>query len=141
MDRLPAHATGAEVRKAFALTIVGGHLSKALVEKGTPMETYVDRFMGFFDVTQTSQATPEDVAVREEALKEYYALGFDVGWIQSILDTCCERRVVTVSNNLLGLAHHEVQEGDVIVIVVGLDWPCVLRPKGNSHEQGFEFVG
>ncbi|OJJ40152.1 hypothetical protein ASPWEDRAFT_22358 [Aspergillus wentii DTO 134E9] len=142
MDRLRTYPTGEEVRQAFGLTIVGGHLTEALVETGTSVETYAENYMDFFDVTQISQAIPAERATRETLLRAFgEGLGFDKGWILAVLDAYCERRFFLTDTGYMGLAHHEVLEGDLIAVIVGLKWPCVLRPKTDNHDDGFEFIG
>ncbi|KAM0234106.1 hypothetical protein ACHAP5_010166 [Fusarium lateritium] len=142
MQRLSSYPTGEDVKTAFGLTLIGGlPLTKGLQSKETSVETYADMYMGFYDVTQMSQATPDAKATRDEALQKYYAVGLDLSWLHEILDAYCERRLVITDSGHMGLAHHEVLEGDLIVSAVGLDWPCVLRAKSDDHKDGFEFIG
>ncbi|KAJ3533941.1 hypothetical protein NM208_g7761 [Fusarium decemcellulare] len=142
MDRLKSYPTGEQVETAFGLTLIGGQpLTKALIKAETSLETYTAKYMDFYDVTQMSRATPEEDAARNETLKGFYQLGFDRGWIEAILNTYCERRFYVTDTGYMGLGHHEMIEGDMIAVVVGLRWPCVLRPKSDNHDDGFEFIG
>ncbi|CAH0044728.1 unnamed protein product [Clonostachys solani] len=141
MERLHTYPTGEDVREAFGLTILGGLLSNRLKEKEISMERYIETYMDFFDVTQMSQATPEDKAMREQALEKFYALGYNAEWLMKILDTYCERRFFLTDTGYMGLANHKVIEGDVIAILFGFRWPCVLRPKADNNGKDFEFIG
>ncbi|CAI6086888.1 unnamed protein product [Clonostachys chloroleuca] len=141
MQRLDTYPTGEDVKQAFGLTILGGILSKGLKEKEISMERYVETYMDFFDVTQMPQATPEDRAVRDEALEKFYKLGYSAEWLLAILDAYCERRFFLTDTSYMGLANHKVTEGDVIAILFGFRWPCVLRPKAEDNGKDFEFIG
>ncbi|KAF4446867.1 heterokaryon incompatibility protein [Fusarium austroafricanum] len=142
MARLSTYPTGENVKTAFGLTLIGGlPFPTGLQKNETSLETYTDKYMEFYDNTQMPFGTPEENAVREAALKKTYAVGLDMSWLQEVLKTYCERRFVVTDSGYMGLAHHEVLEGDVIAVVVGLEWPCVLRPKSERHDDGYEFVG
>ncbi|KAF5022162.1 hypothetical protein F66182_5749 [Fusarium sp. NRRL 66182] len=118
MERLDAYPTGEAVKTAFGLTMMGGlPLTKALQKAETSLETYTDEYMAFFDVTQMPTETENDNAARGEALKKCYKLGFDRTWIEEVLNAYCERRFVVTDTGYMGLAHHEVLEGDSIVVV------------------------
>ncbi|KAG5659910.1 hypothetical protein KAF25_003432 [Fusarium avenaceum] len=142
MQRLSTYPTGEDVNTAFGLTLIGGlPLTKGLQKKETSVETYADMYMGFYDATQIPQTPPEMKAARDKALEKYYAVGLDLSWLHEILDAYCERRFVIMDSGHMGLAHNAVLEGDLIVSVVGLAWPCVLRARSEDHKDGFEFIG
>lgn len=142
MDRLKSYPTGEQVETAFGLTLIGGlPLTKTLQSKNVTTETYTEKYMDFYDVTQMSRETPEQDAARNEILQTFYKLGFDLSWIQEVMDAYCERRFFVTDCGHMGLGHHDVLEGDLIVAVLGLRWPCVLRPKSENHDDGFEFIG
>ncbi|KAL6355132.1 hypothetical protein LRP88_11378 [Fusarium phalaenopsidis] len=142
MDRLKSYPTGEQVETAFGLTLIGGlPLTKTLQSKNVTTETYTEKYMDFYDVTQMSRETPEQDAARNEILQTFYKLGFDLSWIQEVMDAYCERRFFVTDSGHMGLGHHDVLEGDLIVAVLGLRWPCVLRPKSENHDDGFEFIG
>ncbi|GKU21760.1 unnamed protein product [Fusarium langsethiae] len=142
MERLSAYPTGEDVETAFGLTLIGGlPFPVGLQKKETSLETYAAKYMQFYDNTQMPMGTPEEKAKREEALAETYKVGLDMSWLQEVLAAYCERRFIVTDSGHMGLAHHEVLEGDVIAVVMGLKWPCVLRPKSERHDDGYEFVG
>ncbi|KAM0418964.1 hypothetical protein ACHAPT_012122 [Fusarium lateritium] len=142
MERLKSYPTGEQVETALGLTLIGGPpLTKTLQKTEITMETYTEKYMDFYDVTQMSRETPEEDAARNEILKTFYKLGFDLTWIQEVLNAYCERRFFVTDSGHMGLGHHDMLEGDLIVAVVGLSWPCVLRPKSENHDDGFEFIG
>ncbi|KAF4970554.1 hypothetical protein FSARC_2463 [Fusarium sarcochroum] len=142
MERLDTYPTGENVETAFGLTMIGGlPLPKGLQKRGTSLETYAEKYMWFYDVSQMPRNTPDEEAARDEELQKSYKIGLDLSWIQEVQAAYCERRFVVTDSGHMGLAHHEVLEGDLIVVVVGLQWPCVLRPKSDKHQDGFEFIG
>ncbi|KAF5658715.1 Heterokaryon incompatibility protein [Fusarium heterosporum] len=142
MQRLSSYPTGEDVKTAFGLTLIGGlPLTRSLRKKETTVETYADMYMEFYNITQMPRDTPEQSALREEALNKCYAVGLDLTWLEEFMAAYCERRFVVTDSGYMGLAHHEVLEGDVVAAVVGLAWPCVLRPKSDKHEDDFEFIG
>jgi hypothetical protein len=139
LDSYPA--TGQDVTTAFAMTMIGGRLNKRMVMFGTSVETYAARFLGFPDAIVMPTNTPERAAAREEAMSGFYKIGLDRFFVQDIIDTYCERRLFTTDTGYMGLGHHEMLEGDVIAIVFGLQWPCVLRPISGYGNDQFAFVG
>ena len=94
--------------------------------------------MQFYDNTQMPQTPPSANAAREKALEETYKVGLDMSWLDAVLATYCERRFVVTDSGYMGLAHHEVFEGDVIAVVMGMHWPVVLRERDAG---GYQFVG
>ncbi|CAG1978439.1 unnamed protein product [Fusarium graminearum] len=144
MERLSVYPTGEDVKTAFGLTLIGGlPFPATLQKKETSVETYAAMYMQFYDNTQMPMGTAEEKAKRDEALAETYKVGLDMTWLQAVLAAYCERRFIVTDSGHMGLAHHQVLEGDVIAVVMGLEWPCVLRPKSNGekHDQGYEFIG
>ncbi|KAH7174235.1 heterokaryon incompatibility protein-domain-containing protein [Fusarium flagelliforme] len=139
MERLTSYATDESVQTAFGLTLIGGlPLPSGLEKKNTSVETYSEKYMQFYDNTQMPQTPPEANAAREKALEETYKVGLDMSWLQTVLATYCERRFVVTDSGHMGLAHHEVLEGDVIAVVMGMHWPVVLRERDDG---GYRFVG
>ncbi|XEV03017.1 hypothetical protein FSHL1_008304 [Fusarium sambucinum] len=142
MERLSAYPTGEDVETAFGLTLIGGlPFPAGLKKKDTSLETYTAKYMQFYDNTQMPMRTPEEEEKRDEALAETYKVGLDMTWLQEVLGAYCERRFIVTDSGHMGLAHHEVLEGDVIAVVMGLQWPCVLRPKSERHDDGYKFIG
>jgi hypothetical protein len=142
MGRLSDYPTGEGVETAFGLTLIGGlPFPKGLQKKETSLETYTAKYMQFYDNTQMPMGSPEEKEKREAALAETYKVGLDMSWLEGVLAAYCERRFIITDSGHMGLAHHEVLEGDVIAVVMGLEWPCVLRPKSERHDDGYEFVG
>ncbi|KAH7303227.1 heterokaryon incompatibility protein-domain-containing protein [Stachybotrys elegans] len=138
LDSYPA--TGQDVTTAFAMTLIGGRLNERMKWFGTSVETYAARFLDFFDTFFMPTNAPEEAAARGETMSGFYKMGLDRFFVQDILDTYCERRLFTTDTGYMGLGHHEMLEGDVIAVVFGLQWPCVLRPLGDGNDE-FAFIG
>ncbi|KAL4731442.1 hypothetical protein ACLX1H_000409 [Fusarium chlamydosporum] len=142
MQRLSVYPTGEDVKTAFGLTLIGGLPFPEGMQKYEPsLEAYTEKYMQFYDNTQLPHGSPEEKVVRDKALDETYKVGFNMSWLEAVLAAYCERKFVITDSGHMGLAHHEVLVGDVIAVVMGLEWPCVLRPKSERHEEGCEFVG
>lgn len=139
VDMVSEYPTGEDTDTAFAMTILGGVLPKPIVDKGTTMEVYTDKYLGFVDVILMPRDTPEAEGLRQQEGMEYLQLGFDNDWLQAVLKAYCERRWYVLDTGYVGLGNHNMQEGDVIATLVGLSVPCVLRPCDNKG--GYRFIG
>ena len=134
-----AYPTGEAVDTAFAMTMVGGVLPKLMVDKGTAIEVYADKYLGFVDVLMMPRDTREEDELRQQQGMPYFQLGFNNDWLQAVLKAYCERRLYVLDTGHVGLGNHNMQEGDVVAKLVGLSVPCVLRPCDG--EGGYRFIG
>ncbi|KAF7562057.1 hypothetical protein G7046_g2090 [Stylonectria norvegica] len=138
---LTSYPTGEDVEQAYALTLVAGELPEEMSSKGTSVETYAAKHIGWLDVILMPQNTQEDHRRRKEAAQEFQTWGFANSWTDRLLQAYCERRFYVTDTGYMGLGNHNMQEGDLIVVLFGLRVPCVLRPKGTDLNAGYEFVG
>ncbi|KPM44798.1 hypothetical protein AK830_g1717 [Neonectria ditissima] len=141
VSTLTSYPTGEGVEQAFALTVMAGELPKSNLEKGTSIETYTENYLEWLKVMLMPQGTVEEREVRVAAARVLLKLGFDNDWGQRLLEAYCERRFYMTDTGYMGLGNHNMKEGDVIAVLFGLMVPCVLRPRGHSTEDGYEFIG
>ncbi|KAL2130233.1 hypothetical protein VTI74DRAFT_6730 [Chaetomium olivicolor] len=134
-----SYPTGEAIDIAFAMTMLGGVLPTSIVNRGTTIQLYTDRYLGFLDVLLMPRDTPEADKLRQQKAMEYHKFGFDNDWAQAVLKAYCERRWYVLDTGHVGLGNHHMQEGDVVARLVGLSVPCVLRPLDN--EEGYRFIG
>lgn len=139
VSMVSTYPTGEAVDTAFALTMVGGVLPKLILEEGTTMDMYADKYLGFVDVLMMPRNSPEENELRQQQGMQYFRLGFNNDWLQAVLKAYCERRWYILDTGHVGLGNHNMQEGDVIAKLTGLGVPCVLRPCGG--EEGYRFIG
>ncbi|CAM1507403.1 Fc.00g070440.m01.CDS01 [Cosmosporella sp. VM-42] len=141
VDELKSYPTGEDIEQAYALTVMAGDLPVEMTSKGTTAEAYTENYLEWADIMLMPIDTPEKRKVRQHAALEHFELGFTNNWAQHLLRSYCERRFYITDTGFIGLGNHNMRDGDLVVAVFGLSVPCVLRPRGESPEDGYEFIG
>ncbi|SPO05573.1 related to heterokaryon incompatibility protein (het-6OR allele) [Cephalotrichum gorgonifer] len=140
LERLKTHPTGEDLGIVYAMTVIGGVIPQGVLDKGTSKEQYAEAFLDWVDACMMPQTTPEECAARLAAARPIMMLGFANAWLMKFLEAFCERRVYVTDTGYLGLGNHNMKEGDLTAVLVGMSHPCILRPREGS-EGGYTFIG
>ncbi|KAH6880154.1 heterokaryon incompatibility protein-domain-containing protein [Thelonectria olida] len=141
LNTLHSYPTGESVEQAFALTMMTGELPKDIVEKNMSVETYSEKHLEWVRALLLPRDTEEQRKARDEVIRRLFQMGFTNDWLESLLKAYCERRFYTTNTGYMGLGNQNMESGDVVAILFGMKVPCVLRPRGQISENGYEFIG
>ncbi|EME88795.1 uncharacterized protein MYCFIDRAFT_170370 [Pseudocercospora fijiensis CIRAD86] len=75
--------------------------------------------------------TYEQNEVRMEKLKPFFEMGLgsqDNHWMEWTFPKYCERRWYITDQGYVGIGTEDLQVGDVVAMLWGLDKACILRP-------------
>ncbi|KAH7160082.1 heterokaryon incompatibility protein-domain-containing protein [Dactylonectria estremocensis] len=141
VSTLFSYPTGEDLEEAFALTFMAGELPDDITKSGTSLKTYTNNYLEWARVLILPLTTEEQRRARLEEAQPLLKLGFRNDWAQRLLAAYCERRFYMTDTRYMGLGNHHMTEGDLVVVLFGLRVPCVLRPRGKTLEDGYEFIG
>jgi len=103
-----AYPAGKVTDIAFTITIVGRVLQKLILDKGTAIEVYADKYLRFIDVLMIPRDTCKADELRKQQGMQYFQLGFDNDWLQAVLKAYCERRWYILDTGHVGLGNHNM---------------------------------
>lgn len=141
LTALDSYPTGETVDVAFALTMMAGKLPQDIEAKGTSVEAYAEKHLEWLRILFFPQDTEEQRRARTEEAKVLGELGFRNNWAWCLMRAYCERWFYLTNTGYLGLGNHCIETGDVVAVLFGMREPCVLRPRGESPEDSYRFIG
>ncbi|KAF7192016.1 hypothetical protein HII31_06661 [Pseudocercospora fuligena] len=119
------------IRTAFFMALTAGKLWSGFKNKGTSPEVYAANVVDMMETFCLPHETYEEHLARMEKLKPFFELGLgskDNAWMEWAWPKYCERRWYITDQGYVGIGTEDLQVGDVIAILWGLNKACILRP-------------
>ncbi|KAH8879759.1 HET-domain-containing protein [Thozetella sp. PMI_491] len=136
---VPLGATEETARTAWTMSLHGGEMAPSLQDQGvTPeqLSKLVVEIIEFMIPQPNAKQTEGDAPAKVQPRPGFTV---DKAWIYYLIDRYCGRRWYITDDGWIGIGYQDMQEGDVIAMVWGMETACVLRPVARPDgEEGLQ---